>query len=286
MRIFQVGWVLCSFPASFISSTYTNKNSPFSRFTNKHSQFGTFSQTYFNRTFGIQGGRLALGPFRLSKLGMTALLAPFLVGMCPSGRSESAKFRCGIHISLFGPPFWRLKTTKCEHSNKTNKPRSGSTKNACCLRHHIAKCSFFFFFRNFELPHFCTVFSTICGTVKKKILSQGARFQSFWDFLAHFEVQGARHFWFGMRHKIAGFYHELSVSVVPLVSVKSVMESNDVSMTRFCAVSSSGTHRSLMITVAVRAQPLQCYLREMWLVVYGYVIKSVMCVSLRCGKMC
>ena len=48
-----------------------------------------------------------------------------------------------------------------------------------------------------------------------------------------------------MRHEIAGFDHVLSVSVVPSVSVESAMESCDVSMTCFCAVSSSGTHPSI-----------------------------------------
>ena len=33
-------------PASLISSTYTDRNSPFARLTNSHSQFGTFSQPY------------------------------------------------------------------------------------------------------------------------------------------------------------------------------------------------------------------------------------------------
>ena len=39
------------FPASLLSSTYTDRKSPFSRLTNKHSQTGTFSQPCFNRTF-------------------------------------------------------------------------------------------------------------------------------------------------------------------------------------------------------------------------------------------
>ena len=34
-----------------MSSTYTDKNSTFSRLTKKHSQFGTFSQPCSNRTF-------------------------------------------------------------------------------------------------------------------------------------------------------------------------------------------------------------------------------------------
>ena len=44
-----------------------------------------------------------------------------------------------------------------------------------------------------------------------------------------------------MRYKIAGCHHVLSVSVVPSVSVENAVESNDVLMTCFCSVSSSGT---------------------------------------------
>ena len=40
-----------------------------------------------NEKVCIQGGRLALGPFRLSKLGMASLWVPFSVGMGPFGRS-------------------------------------------------------------------------------------------------------------------------------------------------------------------------------------------------------
>ena len=40
--------------------------------------------------------------------------------------------------------------------------------------------------------------------------------------------------WFGICHKIAGFYHVLSVSVVP--SVESAMESNDVLCDVFSAL--------------------------------------------------
>ena len=51
---------------------------------------------------------------------------------------------------------------------------------------------------------------------------------------------------FGMRHKTAGFYHVLSVSVVLSVCVESAMESNDVLTTCFCAVSLGGTMRFAM----------------------------------------
>ena len=39
---FHIGSMFCFFPVSFMSSTYRDKNSPFSRFTSKHSQFGNF----------------------------------------------------------------------------------------------------------------------------------------------------------------------------------------------------------------------------------------------------
>ena len=40
---FHIGSMSYLFPASFMSSTYTDKNSPFSRLANKQSHFGTFS---------------------------------------------------------------------------------------------------------------------------------------------------------------------------------------------------------------------------------------------------
>ena len=43
--------VLFIFRPIFMSSTYTDKNNPFSRCTNKHSQLKTFSPPYFNRIF-------------------------------------------------------------------------------------------------------------------------------------------------------------------------------------------------------------------------------------------
>ena len=51
LSTFHIGWMFCFFPSIYISSTYTDKNGPFSRLPNIHSQFGTFSQPYFNRTF-------------------------------------------------------------------------------------------------------------------------------------------------------------------------------------------------------------------------------------------
>ena len=48
---FHIGSRFCFFPANFMSSTYTDKNNPFSRCTKRHSQFGIFSQPYCNRIF-------------------------------------------------------------------------------------------------------------------------------------------------------------------------------------------------------------------------------------------
>ena len=59
---------------------------------------------------------------------------------------------------------------------------------------------------------------------RQKIMSRGARFQGFWDFSAHFEVEGVEIFGAGMCDRTAGFYHVLSVFVVLSVSVESAME--------------------------------------------------------------
>ena len=50
MSIFHIGSLFCFFPAIFLSSTYTDKDSPFSRLT-KHSQFKNFSLPCSNGTF-------------------------------------------------------------------------------------------------------------------------------------------------------------------------------------------------------------------------------------------
>ena len=40
------------------------------------------------------------------------------------------------------PPFWGQKTSKCEHSKKPSKSRSGSTNNARCLIHLVSRSCF------------------------------------------------------------------------------------------------------------------------------------------------
>ena len=80
------------------------------------------------------------------------------------------------------------------------------------------------YFSTFRAPSFLHCFFYHLRHNRLKIMRQGARFQGFRDSLAHFEVEVPEIFGSGICHKIAGFYHVLSVSVVPSVSVESAME--------------------------------------------------------------
>ena len=85
-------------------------------------------------------------------------------------------------------------------------------------------------FQNVDPTHFCIVFSTICGTVVKKNDEPRSSFfkvlGTSWPILM---LRGVEIFGAGMCDRTAGFYHVLSVFMVPSVSVESAMESNDVS---------------------------------------------------------
>ena len=140
------------------------------------------------------GGRLALGPFRFPKLGMGHLSAHLFGRNGPlevRGIEISTRDRRGTLISIpflgLSLPFWRSKkTSKCEHSKNPYKSRSRSTKNTCCLIHIVSRICFSpkqkctsqicICFSRCWAPHFCTVFSTICGTVvKENEETQGGR---------------------------------------------------------------------------------------------------------------
>ena len=75
------------------------------------------------------------------------------------------------------------------------------------------------FFENLGSLSFCTVFSTICGTVFEE------NEKGFWDPLVQFEVKMCRNFGSGYVSQNNRFFHVLSVSVVPSVSVECVIES-------------------------------------------------------------
>ena len=160
----------------------------------------------------LTSSRHALGPYRLSKLRMAALLAPFSVGMGPFGTSGSSKFQYRSQISSpflgLASPFWEeVKKNQCVSiRKKTYKSRSGLTKNTCCLILLVSRSCFsdrekahrknVLFFSEISI----TLIFALCflpsaarsSSLQKK--SQRAHFQGFWDFLAHFEAQGARNF--------------------------------------------------------------------------------------------
>ena len=115
---------------------------------------------------------------------------PFWSEWAPLGGLGVRNFDTGATFRapflVWAPPFFgSKKTSKCEHAKKSDKSPSGSTNNACCFRHGFTKLCFLYkekctsqkciFFRNFGSPHFCTVFSTICGTVVKQIMGPGVR---------------------------------------------------------------------------------------------------------------
>ena len=68
------------------------------------------------------------------------------------------------------------------------------------------------------------MFSTICGTVaEENEKTQGGQNEVLGR-LGPFLRFRVPKLWCGMRHKTAGFYHVLSVSVVPSVSVERATE--------------------------------------------------------------
>ena len=157
---------------------------------------------------------------------------------------------------------------------KTYETPSESTQNACCLRRSFTTMCCLpgknalrknAYYLKFRAPSFlqCFFYHLRHGR-QKKMMSQGARNQGFWDLLAHFEVQEARNFWFGMRHKIAGFYLVLSVSVVPSVSVESAMESNDAShdVPSHCIFERHTSKSHDLCSKKPPLPPLRCRLRQ------------------------
>ena len=69
------------------------------------------------------------------------------------------------------------------------------------------------------------MFSTICGTVAEENEKNRESILGFWGALANFEVRRGRNVGSGYVSQNSRFYHASSVSVVPSVSVVSVIES-------------------------------------------------------------
>ena len=122
---------------------------------------------------------------------------------CLSGRNGPLWEVRGIEISMrepdFEPSSWFEPPLFCWAQNhqswseqKSDETPSGWTKNACCLIHLASRICFspgekctstkWRFFQNFDLPYFCTVFSTICGTVvEENEENTGGSKLGFWD---------------------------------------------------------------------------------------------------------
>ena len=92
---------------------------------------------------GVQGGRLALGPFSYLKTrNGPRFWPPFRSEWGLFGRSGTSKFRRGTLISITFLGLRVISTSKCEHSENHLKTPSGWTKNACCLRHLVSRICF------------------------------------------------------------------------------------------------------------------------------------------------
>ena len=99
-----------------------------------------------NRATDIQGWRLALGPFRHPKPGMAPVLGSFFRSEWHLWEVQGSNFRCKSQISSpflgFGLSIFGVKIHQSVSLQKTQETPSGSTKNACCLRHSFTKMCF------------------------------------------------------------------------------------------------------------------------------------------------
>ena len=94
--LFHIGSRFCFFLANFMSSTYTDKNNPFSRCTKRHSQFGIFSQPCFNRIFSnclSHDSPTKRWPYRFLSRGTTgsSILDHDLVHLCRGRRIQMSQ---------------------------------------------------------------------------------------------------------------------------------------------------------------------------------------------------
>ena len=140
-------------------------------------------------SLNIQGGRLALGPFRLSKLGRASLSAMREPDFEP--------------FSWFEFPFWESKNIKVGVYKKSNETQVDRPKMHVVRDTVLQKCASYQKKCTFHKSIFFEISSSLiialfflpsAAQSSKIIMSHGARFQGFWDFLAHFEVEECRNF--------------------------------------------------------------------------------------------
>ena len=126
MKIFQARLMFCFCPVSFLSSTYTDKNSLFSWLTNKHPQLGNFSQPYFLKELS----RIAFPTIVLPKDDRTDFVhdqlgLPYwtmILAICASvdlhkSLNHLSQYRLGVRLDLctFGalPPIRHSSNDRC-----------------------------------------------------------------------------------------------------------------------------------------------------------------------------
>ena len=140
-------------------------------------------------------------------------------------------------FSWFEPPFLGgQQTSKCEHSRQPYKSRSASLpKSACCLIHLVSRICFslrekctsqkYIYFSKFWVLSILHCFLPSAARSLKRTKKHTGIEIRFWGPLCPFEVEGGRNLGSGYVLQNSRFCHVLSVSVVPSVSVESVVES-------------------------------------------------------------
>ena len=189
-------------------------------------------------------GRLAnLGPFSSLKTRNGPPLGPPLRSeWALLGGPRDQNFDAGPSRDLnfdllswfWASPLGGQKTSKCEHSkNQINHVGDRPKKHVVWsilfqeFASHRRKSAHhkMHIFRNFGSLNFCTVFFHLRHGRRRERENTGGSKSGVWDPLAHFEVEGGRNFGSGYVSQNSRFCHVLSFSVVPSVSVESVMES-------------------------------------------------------------
>ena len=182
-----------------------------------------------------QGVRLAVGLLRHPKPGMGPFLGLFfgvgpLAGLGVRNYNARTKFRALFLVRAhFRDKKRQSANSHNQRSHQVDWPKMHVVWHIVIEewlltqgKWHIVKMRSF---RNFEHPHFCTVFFHHLLHDRQKIMRQGAVFKVFGTSWPILRLKGPRNFWYKDVSQNSMFYHVLSVFVVPSVSVESVIVS-------------------------------------------------------------
>ena len=246
--------------------------------------------SYVNIWFVSWGGRLVLGPLRLPKTRNGLPVGPpFLVGMGPFGRSGGSKFRRGTLISIpfldLDPSLLVSKNLKAWTYEKSYNSRSGSTNNACCLRHGFSKlCLLYkekctsqiciFLPKFWALSFLQCVFYHLRHFRWKNNGPEDSKLR-FFEPLGPFWSSGGPKFRCGMCNETAGFStshtdaHDRLMTPKPRVAMRSMAKR-------------SPAHRTMLW----ECRKTHMIWRKWCCGAWTGVIESVMCVGVPCIKTC